>query len=87
MAIIREFRLTLPVVRVEDGGGEEPAVAVGGVVHFDSGREVVHVIELALLLLLVVTHDVQIHHERGLKLQDQFDGGGKYIFLIACCTH
>ena len=61
------FRLTLSVVRVEDSGGKEPSVAVGRVFDFDGGGQVVHVIELALPLLLVVANDVQVHHEWGLE--------------------
>ena len=57
-------------MRVEDGRGEEPSVAVGSVVDFDGGGQVVHVIELGLPLLLVVPHNVQIHLEWGLETKE-----------------
>ena len=67
--VVHLFRLTLSVVRVEDGRSKETSVAVGRIVDFYGGGQVVHVIELALSLLFVVSHNVQIHHKWGLEVK------------------
>ena len=55
---------------VKQSCDEEPSVSVAGVGCLDHRRQVVHHVELALVLLFVVTSNQQIDVERCLKLSN-----------------
>ncbi len=61
------YFFTWSVLAVNEGGGEEPSVAVSRVLGGHHRRQVVQNVELALGLFIVVSGDQEVHIEGSLK--------------------